>query len=76
MRLLAAERNEHGEGRRAVEMAQRILDVASGRSEATPEELRAALALWERADGKVLQEIAADVRQHTTRVVVEMPKDG
>lgn len=76
-RLMAADPNDHGEGKVAVETAQRLLDLMAGRFTDPKEaavQLKAILAAVERVDGKVLQEVKnSGEPTHVTRVVVEMP---
>lgn len=73
LRLLAEDKNEHGEGRLAVATAKRFLEVVQGKVEAEPTEIKATLALWERADGAVVKEIHQETEELTIRLLDRPP---
>lgn len=77
LRKLAEHPNEHGEGARAVKLADELYALCENfdpEDQAAQTRLRAILAVVERTDGKVVKEIAATVQHTLTRVVVELPE--
>jgi hypothetical protein len=64
-RLLSEEPNEHGEGRLAVELAMTAIDIIRGKIEpkAAAVRLKGIQTAMERVDGKVTQEIRAQIEE-------------
>lgn len=72
LRKLAAQQNEHGEGKLAEAHAEELIRLALGKAGADPKlvasQLKAALAILERADGAVVKE----VHQQTEELIITL----